>query len=112
MTFIEEKVDDVIVLGIGGKINTEASEDLLKKTTDLIDNGARHLLLDLSGVDYINSSGLRVLLTVAKKMTDLNGKIVLANVAELIHQVLHVSGCTSHIGIYPSREQALKALKD
>ena len=112
MTFSEEKVDGVVVLGIGGKINTEASEDLLKRMTDLIDNGAHHLLLDLSGVDYINSSGLRVLLTVAKRMTDLNGKIVLADVSELIYQVLQVSGCTSHIGVYPSREDALKVFKD
>ena len=112
MTFSEEKVDDVIVLGIGGKINTEASEELLKKMTDLIDNGACHLLLDLSGVDYINSSGLRALLTVAKRVTDLSGKIVLADVTELIYQVLQVSGCISHIGVFPSREEALKALRD
>ena len=96
MAFTEEKVDGVVVLVIGGKINTEASEDLL----------------DLSGVDYINSSGLRVLLTVAKRMNDLNGKIVLADVTDLIYQVLQVSGCTSHIGVYPSREEALKALGD
>jgi len=112
MTFSEEKVDGVIVLGISGKINTEASEDLLSKMTDLIDSGARHLILDLSGVDYINSSGLRVLLTVAKRMTDLSGKIALAHVTELIYQVLHVSGCTSHIAVYPSREEALKGLKE
>lgn len=112
MTFSEEKIDDVIVLGIGGKINTEASEDLLRKMTDTINKGARHLLLDLSGVDYINSSALRVLMTVAKRMTDLNGKLVLADVTELIYQILQVSGCTSHIGVFPSREEALKALKD
>ena len=112
MTFSEEKVDGVVVLGIGGKINTEASEDLLRKMTDTINKGARHLLLDLSGVDYINSSALRVLMTVAKRMTDLNGKLVLADVTELIYQILQVSGCTSHIGVFPSREEALKALKD
>ena len=111
MTFSEEKVDGVVVLVIGGKINTEASEDLLKRMTGLIDNGTRHLLLDLSGVDYINSSALRVLMTVAKRMTDLNGKLVLADVTELIYQILQVSGCTSHIGVFPSREEALKALK-
>lgn len=79
---------------------------------DHIDNGARHLLLDLSYVDYINSSGLRVLLTTAKRMTDLSGRIVLGDASELIYQVLQVSGCTSHIGVYSSSEEALKVLKD
>ena len=111
MTLSEEKVDGVIILGIGGKINTEASEDLLQRITDLIEHGTRHMVLDLSGVDYINSSGLRVLLTTAKRMTDLSGKIILADVTELIYQVLQVSGCTSHVGVYPSKEEALNALK-
>lgn len=111
MTFSEEIFDGVIVLRINGKINTEASEDLLKEMTNLIEDGARNLLLDLSGVDYINSSGLRALLTATKRLTDLGGKMVLADVTELIYQVLQVSGCTSHIGVYPSREGALEALK-
>jgi anti-anti-sigma factor len=112
MTFSQEQVDDVIVLGVGGKINTEASEALLRKMTDVIEKGARHLLLELSGLDYINSSGLRILLTVARKMTDVSGKIVLADATELIYRVLQVSGCASHIGVYSSREEALKVLKD
>ena len=76
----------------------------------LIDQGERHLLLDFSGVEYINSSGLRALLTAAKNLNDLSGKMVLTDVNELIHQVLHVSGCTSHIAVYPSKGEALKAL--
>ena len=111
MTLSEENIDGVIVLGISGKINTETSEDLLKELATRIDHGARHLLLDLSGVEYVNSSGLRVLLTVAKRMNDLSGKMVLAGVTELICRILNVSGCTSHIEVYPSREEALIALK-
>ncbi|TAM79818.1 MAG: anti-sigma factor antagonist [Acidobacteria bacterium] len=111
MTFNEENVEGIIVLAIGGKINTEASESFSKKMTSLIENGARQMLLDLSGVDYINSSGLRALLAAAKKMADLGGKMALADVAELIYRVLEVSGCTSHIRVYHSREEALKSLK-
>ena len=110
MTFNEEKTDGVLVLKVSGKIHTEASEELLKKLNTLIDQGEWHLLLDLSGVDYINSSGLRVLLTVAKKLNGLSGKMVLATVTELIQQILRVSGCASVIGVYSSKEEALKAL--
>ena len=111
MTFREENVGGVIVLRINGKINTEASEDLLKKMTDLIDDGARNLLLDLSGVDYINSSGLRALLTAAKRLTDLGGEMVFAGVNEMFYQVLHVSGSTSYIKVYSSDAEAIQDLK-
>lgn len=111
MTFSEEKTDGVVVLGARGRIHTEASEELLKKLNNLIDQGERHLLIDFSGVDYINSSGLRVLLMVAKKLNGLGGKLVLAAATELIQQVLRVSGCTYLIAVYPSKEEALNALK-
>ena len=111
MTLSEEKIDGVIALEISGKIHAEASEELLKKLNILIDHGERHLLLDFSGVEFINSSGLRVLLMAAKDLNDLSGEMVLADVNELIRQILHVSGCTSHIAVYPSKEEALKALK-
>lgn len=111
MTLREQKTNGAITLGVSGKIQTKDSEELLNKLNSLIDQGEDHLLLDFSEVDYINSSGLRVLMTVAKKLSNLGGKMVLADVTELILQVLRVSGCASVIGIYPSSEEALKALK-
>jgi anti-sigma B factor antagonist len=110
MTLSEEKINGVITLEISGKIHAEAAEELLKKLNTLIDQGERHLLLDFSGVEYINSSGLRALLTAAKILNNLSGKMVLTDVNELVHQVLHVSGCASRIAVYPSKEEALKAL--
>lgn len=111
MTLSEEKSNDVLVLGVSGKIHTAASEKLLKKLNTLVDQGEHHLLLDFSDVDYINSSGLRALLMVGKKVKGLGGKMVLSGVTELIEQVLRVSGCASIIVVYSSKEEALKALK-
>ena len=111
MTFSEEKTGGVLILGLNGKIDTEGSTELLEKLHTLTDQGERNLLLDFSGVSYINSSGLRVLLVVAKKLNGLSGKITLAKVNEQIRQVLRVSGFSSIIGVYPSREEALQAFK-
>jgi anti-sigma B factor antagonist len=111
MTLTEEKTDGVLVLGVSGKIHTEASEELLLKLNSLIDRGERHLLLDFSEVGYINSSGLRALLVAAKKLTGLSGKMVLANATEWAQQVLQVSGCSSVIVVYPTKVGALQAFK-
>jgi anti-sigma B factor antagonist len=111
MTCSEEKTDGVLVLGVSGKIHTEVAEELREKLNTLMDQGERYFLLDFSGVDYINSSGLRVLLIAAKKLNGLSGKIVVAQATEWIQQVLRISGCASVIGVYPSKEEALIALK-
>lgn len=111
MTLSEGKTNGILVLRVSGKINTSASAELLKKLNTLIDQGERHLLLDFANVDYINSSGLRVLMTTTRKLGDLGGKMVLASVTDLIQQVLQVSGCASIIEIYPSSDEAFNALK-
>ncbi len=111
MTCSEEKIDGVFVLGVSGKIQAEASEELLEKLNSIIDQGEHRLLLDFSGVDYINSSGLRALLVAAKKVNGLGGRIVLAAVTELIQDLLRIAGCASVIGIYPSKEEALNSVK-
>ncbi len=64
----EEKTDGVLVPGVSGRAQTETSEELPKKQNTLIDQGGRNLLLDSPHVDCINSSGLRALLVVAKKL--------------------------------------------
>ncbi len=111
MTCSEEKIDGVFVLGVSGKIQAEASEELLKKLNTIISQGEHRLLLDFSGVDYINSSGVRVLLMAAKKVKGLGGRIALAAVNELIQELLRIAGCASVIGMYPSKQEALKAVK-
>lgn len=111
MNFTEEETDGVHVLGITGGIHIEASAELSKKLNILIDQRERHLLLDFSGVDYINSSGLRALMVAARNLNDHSGEIALAAVTEAIEQILRVSGCTSHVTIHSSREEARKALK-
>lgn len=112
MIVSEKKTSGItVVIGIRGKIYTDGAEQLLDKLNALIEQGERHLLLDFSGVDYINSSGLGALLSAAKRLKGLNGKMALANVSELVDQVLRISGCASVIGIYPSQAEALTAIE-
>ena len=109
MTFSEEKTGDVLIVGLSGKIDTEGSKELFEKLNALTDQAERNLLLDFSSVSYINSSGMGVLLMVAKKLNGVRGKIILAKVNDQIRQVLRISGLASIIGIYPSRDEALQA---
>jgi len=107
----EKRISGMVMLGLRGKIDTDGAAQLLNKLNALIEQGEHHLLLDFSGVDYLNSSGLGAILMTAKKLNDVNGRIALANVSELVHHVFRISGCVSIIGIYPSEEEALAAFE-
>lgn len=111
MIISEKRTSGTLMLGLRGKIDTDGAEQLLNRLNALIEQGEHHLLLDFSGVDYINSSGLGAILMAAKKLNDLDGRIALANVSELVHHVFRISGCASVIGIYPSEQEALAAFE-
>ena len=77
--------------------------------TDLIGQGRRHLALDLGGVEYISSAGLRVILASAKALKDKQGLLLLANPRGPVKEVFDISGFGSVFNIYDSVDAALKA---
>ncbi|MCX6267116.1 MAG: STAS domain-containing protein [Bacteroidetes bacterium] len=108
MEINELKTDQCVIVGITGRLDTTNYSMLEKKLMDLIDNQHDKILVECSGMDYISSSGLRILLMGLKKVTALKGKFVLCGLQENIHEIFEISGFTSIFEIHPSREEALK----
>ena len=77
--------------------------------TDLIGEGRLYLALDLGGIEYISSAGLRVILASAKSLKNKNGTLLLANAREPVREVFDISGFGSVFSIYDSVEAALEA---
>lgn len=72
----------------------------------LIEAGNISLVLDLSGVDYMSSAGLRVVLIAAKSTRAAGGKTVIAGARPAILEILKMSGFDRVIEIMPDLEQA------
>ncbi|MHB1420406.1 MAG: anti-sigma F factor antagonist [Bacillota bacterium] len=71
---------------------------------------ARHLVLDLGGVSFIDSSGLGVILGRYKRVSEKGGQMAMIKVQPQIERILELSGITRLIKIYPSEAQALAEL--
>ncbi len=109
MEIIESKKDQVTILGLVGRLDTTNYNELEKKIFDLIDRKIILILVDCSRLDYVSSSGLRILLMALKKISSSKGRFVLSNLQENIAEIFEISGFTSIFEIYPDREQALKS---
>jgi anti-anti-sigma factor len=81
-------------------------EELLK----LAGERSHRIVVDLSELDFISSSGLRVLLTAGKKSKSVNGRLVLCALTDHVKQVFDVAGFTMLFSMYPSQEEAVKSL--
>ena len=78
------------ILEITGRLDTTTAPVLEKMINEDIEGGTA-LILDLGGLEYISSAGLRVLLGTQKKMQK-TGSMILKNVNEEVMDVLEMTG--------------------
>jgi anti-anti-sigma factor len=74
-----------------------------------IDSGANRLVLDFSGLDYISSAGLRVLLMAAKRVQAEKGAMALFGMKEHVKDVFEISGFLPVLTVVDSAEAAIEA---
>ena len=106
MRMEESEVKGIPVVCLGGRFDAESSFEVEKRLNEILKSGTRRLIIDLGGVDYISSGGLRVLLSTAKKLDRLNGGVRLAAVTEPVREVMEVAGFCQIFQIYDSPESA------
>ncbi|MBA3722300.1 MAG: STAS domain-containing protein [Parachlamydiaceae bacterium] len=107
----DEKKDDVLILRMTGRLDAISSPAAEKKVFEEINNGQIKIMLDFSGVDYLSSAGMRMLLSITKKLKSLTGKMVVCNVTENVMDVLKMSGFDHVIELSPNEDDALKKFK-
>lgn len=64
----------VSIMHVEGKTDSESAAILQRKAMEVIDNGARYMIFDLSKVPYMSSAGLRVLQVVFDKLRSLSSE--------------------------------------
>ena len=90
MTIDIKKSQEQTILKIAGRVDT-ITAPALEKTINEDIGDAKHLILDVKGMEYISSAGLRVLLGAQKKMQKL-GSMEVIHVCEAVMEVFEMTG--------------------
>lgn len=80
------------VFEVKGRLDGSSSAELEKQVQSCLDHGARHLVMDFSELDYINSAGLRVLVMGYQRLKPDGGRIMICGVRDYIAEVFDISG--------------------
>lgn len=104
----EEHIDEVLVLRVKGRLDAIASPEIERRIFDAIHKGQVKLLIDMSGITYLSSAGIRMLLSTTKKLRTLSGKLVVCNMAANVSDVLKMSGFDHILDMSKNEEEALK----
>ena len=108
MELIEKNTEKCMIIGIKGRLDTINYSILEKRLMELLDQNVSKILVNCSQMDYVSSSGLRILLMALKRITMVKGKFVLCSLQENIREIFEISGFTTIFEIYPSEEDALR----
>jgi anti-anti-sigma factor len=106
----EQLVAEATFLAISGRLDSETARAFETTLTASLDRGVRALALDLSGLEYVSSAGLRVFLLAAKRAKAEAVPFALFGLQPQVAKVLEVSGFAKILPIAGDRQGALAAL--
>ena len=104
-----EEIDGVTVATLFGELDGRTAPIVQEKLLALPQPNGK-ALLDMSGVSYISSAGLRALLMLYRQMAANDGRVALAGLQENIKDVMIVTGFLEFFDDYDTLEQGLAAL--
>jgi anti-sigma B factor antagonist len=100
----EEK--DFTIVSLDGRFDSMTAKLVEEKFQTVKDRP--QILVDLTGVHYISSAGLRVLLALAKDINHRQGLLRLYGLTDTVREVFDIAGFTHIFQIYQSQEEALE----
>jgi anti-anti-sigma factor len=100
----------VLVVTLAGRLDAFTTKSLEEYLAEqLLDPAIRHLVLDLAGLEYLSSAGIRVLVTNLRHLRHAGGDLLLAGLTGYPQKVLEMSGFASALPHYSSLALALAA---
>ena len=100
---------EVKILELRGELDTNTSREVQIQILSVVESRGR-VILDLSGVSYMSSAGLRVLLSLYRHTSNQDGVLVLVGVAEEIRDTMEITGFWEFFTACASMDEALAAL--
>jgi anti-sigma B factor antagonist len=107
LTLATREVDGVTVVAVRGEIDVYTAPRLRDKISDLVADGNYELVVDLQGVDFLDSTGLGVLVGGLKKVRAHDGSLRLVCAHDRLLKVFRITGLAKVFDIHASPEAAL-----
>ncbi len=112
MRLSDREQDGVVILSPKGKIMGGPDASLLHdKLYEYIEQNKKRVIIDLAQVDWMNSTGLGILISGYTTLRNNEGELKLANVTEKIQSLLTITKLVTVFEAYDSIEEAVKSFK-
>ena len=106
-----ERSDGILVAMAEGRVDGANAQEFQGELTDAIEPSDRAVILDLGGITYISSAGLRVILLTARALRRQNAELAVCSLSDSIREVFEISGFDKIIPVQDSRPDAIASFE-
>jgi anti-sigma B factor antagonist len=106
---VRKASDNACIVDIHGEINAAAEPVLMNTYNQACANGARTIMLNFTDLQYMNSSGIGLLVTLLIRVRRQNQRLVAIGLNDHYRQIFELTRLNEAITIYPDEADALKA---
>jgi anti-sigma B factor antagonist len=111
MTIEERAIGSVVVLDVGGQLVLGDGDELLREcVASHFERGNRHVLLNVSKLSYVDSSGLGVIVASFLAARSVGAALRLVNPSSRLHQLLAMAKLLTVVEVCKSDEEAIESL--
>jgi anti-anti-sigma factor len=108
----EHDVGPVRLIVVEGRVSRATAAELARVLTTQLAGGPRNIVVDLTGVDYINGAGLRAIEAAAANLDGSNGELVVCGLQPAVNAAFELAGDIPRLATAPSRDAALQRFRD
>ena len=108
MSLHVSKQGEVCIIEVEGQLIVGNRQELKQRVLDEAEGGARKILVDFARTGYIDSSGLGVLVSLAKRLRELGGDLRLANLNDDLQTLFELTKLDTLFQIADTRERAIE----
>ncbi len=99
MEINSKKTEDKTIVEVAGYLDAISADEFLKFVEGLSAEDSVHVIVDCTGLQYISSSGLRVFITLLKKVQKNGGKVEVENLNSTVREIFDMTDFSSLFGL-------------
>jgi anti-anti-sigma factor len=107
-TLVEQSADSAIVLAASGELDLRSTPQLEERLEQALDGGSELVILDLRQIEFMDSTGLRVLLSTHQRARERGKRFGLVRGAEQVERVLRLTGVGELLTVVDAPQDLLR----
>ena len=109
MEILKKQIEDMDVLVLKGRLDAASAKELKGKVVALARENRVKLIIDMAGVDFIDSSGLGSLISSLRKVNEKQGDIKMVSLQKQVRSVFELTRLHCIFGIFDDVDAALRS---